>query len=191
MRSSDERAMKLMAYADGELEGDELAEVERWIAEDAEAVLFANDLAELGELVKVGHPKANPTIAKFDIADQLMAKLDEEKEEKPAAKVISLADRKAATPAPQPKKKSNTVAWVVAGLALAASVFFVTRAKQSDEAPLARATSALVQPTQTVAAAVSTGAVEVENPGSSVQVIYVPDEKSNVTTSVIWVDEGK
>ena len=172
----DERALKLMAFADGELEGEELAEVEKWLEEDAEAVLFANDLAELGAYVQQGHEAPD-----FDVADAIMAKL----EDSAKAKVVPFA---------RPLKKSNpvrTYGWIAAGLALAASVFLVTRNKQ-DEAPLAQTTSKLVQP-GAVAAAVSAGSVDVENPGSSVSVIYVPDEKSTVpnVTTVVWVNEGK
>jgi anti-sigma factor RsiW len=177
---ADERAMKLMAYADGELyaEGreEELAEVEKWLAEDANATRFANDVAKLGELVKAGQPKRD-----FDIADAVMARLDEKVEEKPAAKVVPLERAR--------EKKRNTVGWVVTGLALAASVFFVTRSKHDDEAPLARTTSPLVQPQQ--AAAVVTGSVDVESAGNSVSVIYVPDEKNvGSTATVVWVDES-
>ncbi|MFO0740480.1 MAG: hypothetical protein U0270_31575 [Labilithrix sp.] len=176
---ADERAMKLMAYADGELEGEELAQVEKWLEEDAEAILFANDIAELGDLLKAGHaPLA------FDIAEEVMAKISAEAET-PPAKVIPLKPRTVA-----PAGKRNTVGWVVAGLALAASVFLVTRGKHEEEAPLARTTSPLVQPAPNAAAAVH-GSVDVENPGSSVSVIYVPDE-TNVgnTTTVVWVDES-
>jgi anti-sigma factor RsiW len=172
---ADERAMKLMAYADGELEGEELAEVEKWLAEDANAIRFATDVAKLGDLVKLGHPKRE-----LDIADAVMAQL----EEKPAAKVVPLQPRAGAR-----EKKRNTVGWVVAGLALAASVFFVTRSKQDDEAPLARTTSPLAQPQH--AAAAVTGSVDVESAGNSVSVIYVPDEKNvGSTTTVVWVDES-
>jgi len=183
---ADERAMKLMAYADGELEGEELAEVEKWLEEDARSTLFANDLAELGDLLKLGHAKAHPAIAGLDIADAVMAKIAQE-EEKPA-NVIPLKPRAA------PAKKRNTVGWVVAGLALAASVFFVTRSKHEDEAPMARTTSPLVQPVQNAAAnaaAAVKGSVDVESAGNSVSVIYVPDEKNvGSTTTVVWVDES-
>ena len=177
---ADERAMKLMAYADGELEGGELAEVEKWFAEDAQASLFANDIAELGSLVQAGHSKAHPAIAKFDIADAVMAKVDDA----PVAKVVPLKPR-VVTP-----NKRSTVGWVVAGLALAASVFFVTRSKHEDEAPMARTTSPLVQPVQNAAASVK-GSVDVESAGNSVSVIYVPDEKNvGSTTTVVWVEES-
>ena len=47
----------------------------------------------------------------------------------------------------------------------------------------------LVQP-GSVAAAVSAGTVDVENPGSSVSVIYVPDEQTPNVTTVVWVNEN-
>jgi anti-sigma factor RsiW len=181
-----ERAMKLMAYADGELESAERAEVEAWLAEDAEAVLFANDLAELGDLLKIGHKTPD-----FDVADDVMAKIakgnsdTEIPVEKP--NVVPLK-RPVAAPA---QRKRSTVGWILGGLALAASIFLVARHKD-DEAPLAQTTSPLVQPGQAVAAAASAGTVDVENPGRSVSVIYVPDEKSAVpnVTTVVWVDES-
>jgi len=179
----DERAMKLMAYADGELEGAELAEVEAWIREDGEAVLFANDLAELGDLVKTGHRASSDAkaIASFDIADGLMNQVVD----KPAAKVTPIGEARA--------KKRSTVVWVAAGLALAASVFLVTRNK--EEAPMARATSPLVQPAPQIAAAIGAlPGVSVENPGRSVSVFYLPDETNSVTKMttnvVVWVDES-
>lgn len=201
---ADERAMKLMAYADGELEGAELAEVEKWLGEDAEAVLFANDLAELGDLVKVGS-SARDLARDFDIADAVMKNIEEAVAPKTGAsevgKVIPFEPRRTA-----PVKKRNAVGLVVAGLALAASVFFVARAKHDDETPLARTTSPLVQPVvqppasaaatpapAAMAAAANPGSVDVENPGRSVSVFYLPDEKSmgspSVTT-VVWVDES-
>lgn len=185
---SDERAMKLMAYADGELEGAELAEVEAWIREDAGAVLFANDLAELGDLVKTGHraSKDAKAVLSFDIADSIMNKVAAS-----PAKVTPIGDARA--------KKRSTVMWVAAGLALAASVFLLTRNK--EEAPMARTTTPLVQPAAQNVAAQANGAsgappgVSVENPGRSVSVFYLPDETNSVTTKmttnvVVWVDES-
>lgn len=184
MLSSDDRAMKLMAYADGELDGDELAEVEQWIREDARSVLFANDLADLGAFIKEGHEP--PAI---DLTDAIMAKVEAEPKPERAAKpkVTSLAAARA--------KKRNAIAWVAAGFALAASIFLVTRNK--EEAPLARSTSPLVQPAPVanVAAASTAAAVDVENPGRSVSVFYLPSENTtnaaNATTHVVlWVDES-
>jgi anti-sigma factor RsiW len=182
--SPDERAMKLMAYADGELEGDELAEVEQWIREDAKSVLFANDLAELGSILKDAHP---PTKS-FDLADVIMAKVALEPAPAAKPKVVPLSAGRAAR-----NKKRNTFAWVAGGIALAASIFLVTRDK--GEAPLAQSTTPLVQPTAAanVAAASTAAAVDVENAGSSVSVFYLPSENTTTTTTthvMIWVDES-
>ena len=76
VRNTD-RMLKIMAYADGELEGAERDEVEAWIAEDGASVRFANELAGLGDLVKVGfdHSKDSKAVASFDIADAVMAQV--------------------------------------------------------------------------------------------------------------------
>lgn len=187
--SADDRAMKLMAYADGELEGDELAEVEQWIREDAKSVLFANDLAELGSILKEGHPPAKT----FDLTDMIMAKVAAE-----PAPIVEKAQKPKVTPIGAARaKKRGAVMWVAAGFAIAASIFVVTRNK--EESPLAQTTSPLVQPTSNVAAAVApattAAAVDVENAGSSVSVFYLPNENTtnaaNASTHVmIWVDES-
>lgn len=189
---SDERAMKLMAYADGELDGEELAEVEGWLREDAEAVLFANDLAELGDLVKTGHraSKDAKAVAAFDLTDAIMNKVAAEPPPVVTTKpnVTSISEARS--------KKRGAVVWIAAGLALAASVFLVTRGK--EEAPMARTTTPYVQPAANApanAANPGNGAVDVENPGKSVSVFYLPNETTNAATKmttsvVVWVDES-
>ncbi|MBX3234414.1 MAG: zf-HC2 domain-containing protein [Labilithrix sp.] len=187
--TTSERAMKIMAYADGELEGAERAEVERWMREDAEAVLFANDLAELGDFVQTGHraSKDAKAIAAFDVADAVMAKVEAEPIEKAAesaGKVVPIGAARAKQA--KASSKRGAAMWIAAGLALAASIFLVTRGK--EEAPMARTTTPLVQPSPQNAAAAN---VTVENPGQSVSVFYLPNETNSVTTSVVvWVDES-
>ena len=99
---SERRMLQLMAYADGELEGAERAEVEGWLASDIDAVRFANEIAGLGDLVKMGHEgsASAKAVASFDITDAVMAAVKDEKdstggdvkEERRAAPVVSLAD---------------------------------------------------------------------------------------------------
>jgi anti-sigma factor RsiW len=180
--SADERALKIMAYADGELAGDERAEVEQWLKEDAEAVLFANDVAELGDILKIGHKPL-----KIDLTDAIMAKVE-------ASKVVPISGAKKTEKTEKKSTLVRNVAWIATGFALAASVFLVTRGK--DEAPMARTTSPLVQPAENaanvagqVAAAASAGTVNVENTGSSVSVIYAPTENGS-TNVTVWVDES-
>lgn len=178
MSLSEDRMMRLMAYADGELEAAERDEVEGWLAADPDARRFAQDLGILGELVKEGHA-ASPhgkIIAAFDVADAVM---DAVAREKPASNVVSLDTR---------RQKSVRIGGVVAAaLAIAASVFLVTRHK--DEVPLAAAPET---PQVAVATADPAAGVEVEpveSQGESVQVFYLANESSPTTSVVVWVDE--
>ncbi|MBX3220487.1 MAG: hypothetical protein KF795_08215 [Labilithrix sp.] len=184
---SSERMLKLMAYADGELEGAEQSEVEGWLATDADAARFANDLAGLGDLVKLGHEasSAASAVASFDVADAVMAAVKEEesktaKETPKVAPVVSLAERR--------QKNLKVGGMVAAALALAASVFVMTR--QKEEAPMARAPVPAVQPSPNASAEPGVDVDLVETAGDSVRVFYLSSENSPTTSVVVWVDES-
>jgi hypothetical protein len=193
--SDSERMMKLMAYADGELEGKELEEVRSWIKNDNKSVRFANEVANIGDYLRTGHKasKDAKAIASFDIADAIMAKVAEEKpvtekktEEKKSNVVRFDAERA------RKQKNLKFGGAVAAALALAASIFVMTRHKET-EAPLAQKTNQVVQPSP----ATSTGPgvdVDVANgsPGHSVSVFYLPNETTTTTTTsvMVWVDES-
>ena len=182
MSLSSENMMKLMAYADGELEGADRAEVESLLASDKDAAAFIEQVAGLGDFVKVGHDDAHAkAIAAFDVADAVMAKV--EAEEKPARKVASLADARA-------KKASQTrvVAGVVAVMALAASVFLLARPDETPMGqgkPVAQANDDKPAPSDGPGVEVSAN----ESPGQSVSVFYVPSGNELSTSVVVWVDE--
>jgi anti-sigma-K factor RskA len=191
MSMSSERMMKLMAYADGELEGSEKADVEKLLASDEEARRVVDAMGGLGDFVRLGHEaKVAPVIAKVDLTDAIMKKVDAEK---PATNVRSLDAARA--------KRRNVGMGIVAALALAASVFFVTRDKQ-DEKPMAVKPTPTVQTTAVpqqmasvevpnVNAATSVG-VEVDavqSPGHSVSVFYLPTANELSTSVTVWVDE--
>jgi anti-sigma factor RsiW len=196
--SSQERMLKLMAYADGELEGPERGEVEGWLAEDAKAVRFTNEIANLGDLVKVGHqasPRAK-AVASFDIADLVMAEVTKaspvEKTRTDALRVKAVSPVSSLDAARVRRQKTAKVGAVfAAALALAASVFLVNRSR--EERPMAQAPVQAVQQGQPVANAGSGVDVDVvETPGHSVSVFYVPTEGMSTTTTsvVVWVDES-
>jgi anti-sigma factor RsiW len=184
MSLTSERMLKLMAYADGELEGVERSEVEGWLATDADAVRFANELAGLGDLVKAGHQasSAAKAIASFDIADAVMGAVKENapaKESASAAAVVSLEARR--------QRNLKVGGIVAAGLALAASVFLMTRSR--EDAPMARAP---VPAVPSLVASADPG-VDVdldETEGDSVRVFYLANETSPTTSVVVWVDES-
>jgi anti-sigma factor RsiW len=169
--------MKLMAYADGELEGAEREEVEAWLEADPDALRFVRDLGRLGELVNEGHAASTTAraVTSFDVADAVMdAALRAER----AAPIASLEARR--------QKNLRTGGGIVVALALAASVFLVMRPKA--EVPLAKTTWA---PSPAALASTDPG-VEVEpaeSQGESVQVFYLANESSPTTSVVVWVDE--
>jgi len=190
---SESRMLKLMAYADGELEGAERAEVEGWLATDTSAVRFANEVAGLGDLVKIGHETSADasSIASFDIADAVMAAVEadsaapkrigsREAEVREERKVVSLT-------AARSQKNLKVGGMVAAALALAASVFVMTRSK--EEAPVARAP---VEAPESASRSAEPGVdVDlVESAGDSVRVFYLSSESSPTTSVVVWVDES-
>ena len=202
MSLSSENMLKLMAYADGELEGDERTEAEKLLATDPDSIRFVEQLGGLGDLVGLGYAaKTGKTVAKFDIADQVMSLAAEAK----PAKVSSLAA--AREKKSQKGSGAKVGVAIVAVLALAASVFVVAQ-HRSDETPMAKApaaqgerardTAAQPAPATTVASLPSTvsgssGAgvdvSTVNSPGNSVSVFYLPTANELSTSVVVWVDE--
>ena len=194
MSLSSENMMKLMAYADGELDGTEREEAEKLLATDPDSVRFVEQLGGLGELVELGYAaKTGKAVAKFDVADAVMALA---KPTAKAASVTSLAaarEKKVGNSARNPAKVGVAV---VAVLALAASVFLVAQ-HRTDETPMAKG-PAVQQvapqpaPDTAVASNVSGAGVDVStvnSPGNSVSVFYLPTANELSTSVVVWVDE--
>jgi anti-sigma factor RsiW len=189
MSLSSENMLKLMAYADGELEGEERTEAEKLLATDPDSVRFVEQIGGLGEIVARGHAvRSGKAIAKFDVADAVMAAV---KEQTKPAKVASLAaarEKRAMTPG------MKLGAGVAAALALAASIFVFAQ-HRTDEAPMARTPittpSPVPLPYPNVQANAGQG-VEVStvnSPGNSVSVFYLPSANELSTSVVVWVDE--
>jgi anti-sigma factor RsiW len=186
-----DRAMKLMAYADGELEGAEREEVEAWLASDPEAARFANDLANLGDLVQTGFAASADAkaVAAFDIADAVMAQTRETREQRAAA-VVSLAEARARRPA-----TARVVGGAVAAMALAASVFMMARPK--DEEAMSRAPVAIAPAVASSSGENGGGPVNgtgldihvAESAEHSVSVFYLPNDTTSTTSVVLWIDE--
>jgi anti-sigma factor RsiW len=193
MSLSSDNMLKLMAYADGELEGDELEEAQKLLATDPDSVRFVEQIAGLGDFVQLGHEaKSAKTIAKFDVTDAVMASV---KDAKPvAAKVVSLAGARE-------KKKENSGlkigGGIAAALALAASIFIFAQ-HRTDETPMAKAPISApaapgnqVSPASTVATNSGAGVdvSTVNSPGNAVSVFYLPTANELTTSVVVWVDE--
>lgn len=187
---SSERMMKLMAYADGELEGAERAEVEKILATDIDAVRFVNEMAGLGELVQMGRTSApiSKAVSSFDIADAVMAKVEQDQRENSGKKVVSISDARK-RPDRKPSRNLKVGAGVAAALALAASVFLMTRPKEQPMATTPKAPIPVAQQTSEPMPSHGEG-IEVdavESPG--VSVFYLPGQNAS-TSVVVWVEES-
>jgi hypothetical protein len=200
MSLSSENMLKLMAYADGELEGPELEEAQKLLASDPDSVRFVEQIAGLGDIVSQGYRAGTgKTVAKIDVVDSVMALTKESKSDN----VTSIAAARAAR-APEKKSGGNGVkigAGIAAALALAAS-FFLFAQHRTDEAPMASNQAPAVQTVQpaasnanaTVAAVSTTGGSgvtvsTVNSPGNAVSVFYLPTANELSTSVVVWVDE--
>lgn len=192
---SSETMMKLMAYADGELDDAEKSDVEALLAKSSEAKQFVAQIMGLGGIVAALHEGQNETIARFDIADAVMAKV----EEAPAVsrrgeiaggaagrgiRSISSLEIARARRASQMKVTGG----IVGALALAAAVFLVARDK---ETPMAKAPSVVAANNDSSMNNAGPG-VEVDvvqSEGNSVSVFYLPSSNELSTSVVVWVDE--
>ena len=175
---SQETMLELMAYADGELEGAERSKIEALLGTDEEAVKFVEQIGGLGDFVKmIDATRDAKTVASFDIADQVMAGL-----EKP---VPATLQRVTGIEAARKKKQSRTVGVVAVftAFAIAASVFFFARPKETPMSSGPVAVQAVQQKQESLG-------VEVEQPGTDVSVMYMTGPNELTTSVVVWVDES-
>lgn len=184
------RLEQLMAYADGELSGNERLEVEVLLSTNEEARQFLAELGHLGGLVRAAWengPEAK-TVASFDVTTDVMKAIEAEK---PAAAQVRSLDAAREKRAGKAGGGLRIGGAVVALLAAAAAV--AVFARQPSETPVARSTPAITVPPSGAANAAQGGpGVEVEaveSPGSSVSVFHLPGASELSTSVVVWVEE--
>ena len=210
MSLSSKNMLKLMAYADGELEGAERGEAEMLLATDPDSVRFVEQIGGLGQIVSLGYEASTAkVVAKFDVTDAVMALAKQEPEAKKSPSVVPVGGNVSSLAAAREKRgKSLKIgAGIAAALALAASIFVFAR-HSAEETPMANAPKApMVQPSNAAtpepnvvaatppqpAPASSAGSgVEVStvnSPGNSVSVFYLPSANELSTSVMVWVDE--
>ncbi len=169
----------LQAYADGELEGTELAAAEKLVAENADARAFVESLVVLGYGVRAAH-ELEPLPA-IDLTSAVMGKLEAEPvaQVRPAASVTSLAAQR------ERRAQKSQVVVMIGALALAAAGILYLRGR-GEETPKPEVASVVPTP--------SASGVEVSNIDSSgdknVSVFYLPASGGNAASSVVvWIDE--
>jgi anti-sigma factor RsiW len=199
---SKESMLELMAYADGELDGDDLTRIEMLIASNPEAERVVSSMHTLGDCLRVTEGERRIPKIVDRIADDVMAVV--------ATAAKAAKARQVVVPlAPRPVRVRNAIVagTVSAAIAVAAGwSMFVQAPEPVPAAPLAIAVTAPPVTATASAPAVTPNATpdgtgvdlnEVESP-AQVSVFYVPavaagevaDE--NVSSVVLWLgDDGK
>lgn len=192
---SSETMMKLMAYADGELEGKERLETEELLATDLDALRFVEQVSGCGNLVGEGFEASSTakTIAAFDVADAVMAKVGSEARiSKPEIAPKSLVPSSRISPIELARAKRaqrmKIGGGIAAALAIAAAVFVYAR---PSETPMAKGPSTVTNnPSQTASNGPGVDVNAVQTPGQNVSVFYLPSANELSTSVIIWVDES-
>ena len=124
MSLSQDTMLELMAYADGELEGEALARTEALVQSSDEARRVVEAMGGLGDVVREGLD-ARPELVKADaIVHGVMRKINAE----PTARM-----RKPRSIAPAGERRIGRVVGMIAGgLAMAAAAFFLLRSPSSE-----------------------------------------------------------
>lgn len=175
--------LNLQAFADGELDGDELAAAEKLVAENDDARAFVESLVVLGHGVRA----AEDTVAmpSIDLADAIMAKIDDAPAAaapsvRPAAAVTSLAAQR------ERRAQKSQVVVAIGALALAAAGILYLRGRGADDT--AKPEVAQVTPSPS-ASGVEVSDIE-SNDDKNVSVFYLPASGGNAASSVVvWIDE--
>lgn len=183
MTLDPQKMLELMAYADGELDEAEARAVEAWMATDPEAANVVENVARLGQYVVSGHETRT---ASFDVADAVMARLDEAPVEKASGASVTVLDTARRERRSDASTRLRIGFGLVATLSLAAAAILVLRPKEQSMA--LAPVSAVTQPaSEDVSGGVEVTAIDV--PGQSVSVFYLPSANNVSTNVVVWVDE--
>jgi anti-sigma factor RsiW len=201
MSLSKEALLELMAYADGELEGEDAQRVEALLATDEEARTFVASLAPVGEWVARAEEEHAVASGADSIASAVMEKIDA------GRRPVSLDDARR-------KRLRERITWVVAGVvAVAAGVAVYLRSEVPGAAPgpvavtppaKAPAPEKATTPNEGHTAVAANTTAPDEEPGVDVDTVESPNEVSvfyvpavaaaanlNASSVVIWIDETK
>jgi anti-sigma factor RsiW len=187
---SEETMLELMAYADGELEGEDLTRVQTLIASNPEAERVVSSMHTLGDCLRVSEGARRVPKIVDRIAADVMAKI-----EKATPVVVPLA--------PRPIRLRNAIITgaVSATIAMAAGWAMFLRAPEPMPTRVAiapKVTAPVVPPAAPVTPdGTGVDLDQVESPAGQVSVFYVPAVAAgaageNVSSVVLWLgDDGK
>lgn len=178
---------KLMAYADGELDGGDLAEIQTLLETSPNAVRVLEQLSVLGDCLRIV-AETHPVRVPEGIADAVIARIHEDAKPKQAPRsegglrVIDFAARRRRTYG------------LVAGLVAAAAAVVLVARVTNEEMPSAERTASTATPNDPArAASASPLALATAQPAtdvpSPVSVILIPSEGETASSIVIWLGE--
>ncbi|MEO7113251.1 MAG: hypothetical protein ABI183_22620 [Polyangiaceae bacterium] len=204
MSLSHETMLDVMAYVDGELEGDALDRTESLLASDEDASRLALELRTLGDCVRIIQTDRAQGRNPDEIADDVMKALDK--------KIVAIA------PLATRRRNAIIVGSISTAFAIAAAWFLLvnndsplpgaplpqTVAQVSVQPPIAvpaiptqTPTQVGVDPEKMAAEAYLQSGVDIESvdsPKHEVSVFYVPGTASanpNASSVVVWIGEDE
>jgi hypothetical protein len=202
MTLSREAMLELMAYADGELDGDARVRVQALLAESAEARAVVSALETLGEVVSEVEEHRAKSDGADGIADVVLLRIAGAESQEPLLRPAPASSRVAAARdggaaggrATAGRRRVRASAAVGAVLAMAAAVALLVRSREAALGSLfGGRETAVVSPAGSSEA--SGGGVEVESldsPDVPVSVFYQPASGGpNLTAAsvVVWINE--
>lgn len=199
LETLDQGELDLLAYLDGELEGDAAAAVEARLRTDRAYAARAKAMQAIGDFLRKDADRLYESARVDAIVDDVLAKVRAESQ--PVAEVVRLSE--VAPPTSRlTRTKKNTVIWVAFGAvtaAAAAMVLWVGSAGNKGVAPVASTTQSAAPP-ETVAI-VKTATPPPSNPpvpatndeveveglevGSEATVIYMRGDDGS--SPVVWI----
>jgi hypothetical protein len=200
MSLSWQEKLELMAFADGELEGEAEARVEALLGASAEARTVVAAIRAAGIDRWLGEAIEQRSETADGIADVVMARLDAG----PAARGAGMTDGRGAVGRPVgPWSPRNRVRVVVFGgaalVAAAAAVALVVRGRPDGRstvvattaapAPQATVSAGAPEPEERASAAGGVVVDEIDSPAGQVSIFQIPSLAHAASSVVVWVDD--
>jgi anti-sigma factor RsiW len=190
VKLSQGEVFDLMAYVDGELDGEAKAKVENLLQKNADARRLVDEMRALGPVVqKIYEPPA--AALSEGIADLVMARVAQEEPTRRSVRAPKLVDLRA-----ERERRIKVGAAIVAAVALAAGVVLTTKKVNEQRAPVAVTTTAppnapadVPSPTPPEQAVAGVDVEQVDSP-KEVSVFYLPSATgANASSVVVWIDD--
>jgi len=180
----DQSELDLLAYLDGELEGERLAAFEARLHDDRALSARIKALSAIGGFLRDDANRIYGNAKVDSIVDDVMAKVKTQEMEPRLADVIPLSTHVAPLTSRADRAKKNTVIWVAfGGIAAAAAALILWTGAHEVKSPVAPVAS-------TTAAPPPVTVVKIDTPPPSNPSMPVPENAATVEVSDLEVGSG-